>query len=746
MCTICTAMRPFDPKCALTGLEGTEIDTLRATIRDNAGTSPGIWTTHRMAPGDVFHGNLNGSLDQDWVGIRLEAGRSYEIQLTGQTLADPLLRLYDSNGRWLATDDDGGPGLNSRLVFTPGQSGLYFLEADGFGGSAGSYELSARIIQPTAPLRPASMEVMADFLVNGYWSTQGQGARAFDTRFDNVITVNISELSGRANIMARAAMEAWASVADIRFRETGSNADIRFTEGMNGAWASSTMFGSRLVSSTINVSASWLDREGSQIGTYGFQTYLHEIGHALGLGHMGAYNGSGTFASSARFVNDSWQASVMSYFSQAGNPNVQASFAMAGTLMPADIMAIQRLYGAAGNRSLTAGDTIYGLGHNLGGSWLGRIFDAQSGLDRPGIKDARAIALTIWDSGGRDTINLSHDSAAQRVDLRMGTSSDVFGLRGNLQIAPGTMIENYFAGSGNDVVRGNTANNLLRGGPGNDLIHGLAGNDTIHGGAGHDQLFGGAGDDRLFGNQGNDRLSDPSGNNFMSGGLGNDTLIAGSGRDTLNGDDGNDSIMGGGGADMIHGGAGNDTLIGGPGNDWIDGGSGNDRMMGGLGRDTLRGGTGDDTIFGGEGNDVLFGGHGRDRLEGGAGNDILRGQQGNDRLMGQGGNDTLIGGLGSDTMTGGLGADVFRFLTAADSTMANPDLITDFRPGEDLLDFRALNLSYAGTGAHTGARSLRWDHDGGQTRILVDVNGDQRPDMMVRLAGRLDLDADDFIF
>lgn len=674
MCTICAAMRPFDPSCALTGLEGTDIDALRATIRETADAPASIWTTYRMAPGDVFRGNLDGSLDQDWVGIRMEAGRSYEIQLTGQTLADPLLRLYDSGGRWLATDDDGGPGLNSRLVFTPGQSGLYFLEADGFGGSAGSYELSARIIQPTAPLRPASMEVMADFLVDGYWSTQGQGARAFDTRFDNVITVNISELSGRATTMARAAMEAWASVADIRFRETGGTADIRFTESGSGAWASSTMFGSRIVSSTVNISASWLESEGSRVGTYTFQTYLHEIGHALGLGHMGAYNGSGTFGSSARFANDSWQASVMSYFSQTENPNIQASYAVAGTLMPADIVAIQRLYGAADHRSLTAGDTVYGLGHSLGGSWLGRIFDAQNGLDRPGIEDARAIALTIWDSGGRDTINLSHDIAAQRVDLRMGASSDVFGLRGNLQIAPGTVIENFFAGSGNDTVHGNAADNLLRGGAGNDVIHGLAGNDTI---------FGGPGDDRLFGNQG---------------------------------------------ADSIWGGAGNDVI------------------RGGLGHDTLMGGAGQDTLMGGAGNDVLFGGPGHDRLEGGAGNDILRGQQGNDRLMGQGGNDTLIGGLGSDTMTGGLGADVFRFLTAADSTMANPDLITDFRPGEDLLDFRALNLAYAGTGAHTGPRSLRWDHDGGQTRILVDVNGDQRPDMMVRLAGRLDLDADDFIF
>jgi hypothetical protein len=31
------------------------------------------------------------------------------------------------------------------------------------------------------------------------------------------------------------------------------------------------------------------------IDSYSFQTYVHEIGHALGLGHGGPYNGSASY-------------------------------------------------------------------------------------------------------------------------------------------------------------------------------------------------------------------------------------------------------------------------------------------------------------------------------------------------------------------------------------------------------------------------------------------------------------------
>src|SRR5882762_342177 len=53
-------------------------------------------------------------------------------------------------------------------------------------------------------------------------------------------------------------------------------------------------------------------------GGYGFQTYMHEIGHSLGLSHPGTYNagngGSISYASNAEYSLDNRQYTIMSYF------------------------------------------------------------------------------------------------------------------------------------------------------------------------------------------------------------------------------------------------------------------------------------------------------------------------------------------------------------------------------------------------------------------------------------------------
>ncbi|MCZ8240292.1 MAG: VWD domain-containing protein [Microcystis sp. LE19-131.1A] len=76
---------------------------------------------------------------------------------------------------------------------------------------------------------------------------------------------------------------------------------------------------------------------------------------------------------------------------------------------------------------------------------------------------------------------------------------------------------------------------------------------------------------------------------------------------------------------------------------------------------------------------------------GNAGNNVITGNTANNLLNGGGGNDTLNGGAGLDTLTGGAGNDVFLF-QFSQSTVANPDRITDFAIGSDKIDL----LSAAG--------------------------------------------------
>lgn len=503
-----------------------------------------------------------------------------------------------------------------------------------------------------APLPDATPEELAEFLTDGYWEWAGQSRHAFDTRASNVITVDIAGLTAEGRTLALKALEAWEMVADVDFQVVAGGADITFDDVYPGAYASYTASGGVTLSSFVNISTGWLATYGTELWSYSFQTYVHEIGHALGLGHQGPYNAWADFASDALFGNDSWGLSVMSYFDQDTNPNDPGSYASLLTTMIADIVAIQSLYGAPVG-GVTSGDTIWGEGSTLA-NYLGDFFRAEFG---GGIAPMMGVALTIFDSDGLDRVVFSTDVTDQRVNLAGGSRWDVFGQSGTVAIAQGTVIEDYVAGAGNDRVAGNAASNRISGNGGHDLLSGEAGQDRLAGDAGNDTLSGGEGNDRLSGGSGEDSLLGGTGNDVLVGEAGNDRLAGEAGDDSLSGSAGNDRLSGGEGADSLTGGEGNDVLVGEKGEDHLAGDAGNDTLSGSAGNDRLSGGDGADSLTGGTGNDLLAGEAGNDRLEGDAGNDTLSGSDGNDRLSGGDGLDSLTGGAGNDVLTGGTGND-----------------------------------------------------------------------------------------
>jgi serralysin len=199
---------------------------------------------------------------------------------------------------------------------------------------------------------------------------------------------------------------------------------------------------------------------GWSIGESNPRKLMHELLHTLGLDHPGPYNGdSANYDSQALFQQDSNQYTVMSYWTAAvtgaNHVDNEGTTLWASTPLLFDVASLQYLYGA--NMTTRTGNTIYGF-HSTADR---EVFDLAL--------HPQAV-FTIWDAGGRDTLDLSGYATASVIDLHQGAFSDAGGLTDNLSIAFGVLIENAVGGAGNDVIAGNGASNLLAGGGGGDIF------------------------------------------------------------------------------------------------------------------------------------------------------------------------------------------------------------------------------------------------------------------------------------
>ena len=224
-----------------------------------------------------------------------------------------------------------------------------------------------------------------------YLTTGGHDISKFDIKTGDTLTFNVTRLSPAGQELARNALETWAMVSGISFEEVEGSARIHFIEfpGERGGSAGHRLSGDEengytILSSSVKIGGRTITSS-SALGTF-----LHEIGHALGLTHPGNYDGFNyIFEDNAIFANDSYQTTVMSYFPQSRNPNISSFVTDAFRLTPqiADIIAIQLLYGKP--VAANAGDTTYGVGANTG-TILDEYFDLWTGKYNPfiGIGDS----------------------------------------------------------------------------------------------------------------------------------------------------------------------------------------------------------------------------------------------------------------------------------------------------------------------------------------------------------------------
>lgn len=496
------------------------------------------------------------------------------------------------------------------------------------------------------------------------FNTQGMNDQS------NVQSFNTTQMAA-----VRTALTYVKSVTGINFVETAnaSTADFHFATA-NIAGASTTgICHTRFIYTSPGVitnkeaniyldNTEWASFNAAPMpGNSGYETLLHEIGHALGLKHPF----EGPYMLPAATDNTNY--SIMSYTDAGGTKSSFQRY---------DLLALQWMYGKDGLGGQYGFNSTYGPGGLVFSGTAGNdsfggtnSFDTLNGFAGNDKLYGGSGNDTLNGGAGNDTLNggagidyayYNTSSLAVKVDL----SITITQATGGAGIDTLVGIENLLGSNFNDTLLGNSGNNVLSGGAGNDHLEGRLGVDYLYGGAGNDYLDGGIGTSMLAGDVGN----------FLYGGTGNDEM------------------WGVGGADKLYGEDGDDDLYGYVGNDFLSGGNGDDYLCGGLGNDTLNGGTGYDvcSYYDAVSAVIISLNKTTAQATGGAGIDTLVGIEDiigskfNDTLIGNSGSNFLFGRAGNDIMTGGLGADFFYFDSALNAT-ANKDYITDFNAAADTI-------------------------------------------------------------
>ena len=127
--------------------------------------------------------------------------------------------------------------------------------------------------------------------------------------------------------------------------------------------------------------------------------------------------------------------------------------------MPLDIAAVQQLYGVSTSSALSGGQT-FGFNCNIADASR-ELFDFTHNT---------TPIVTLWDSGGYNTLDLSGYSSASTINLNPGGFSSCDGLVNNIGIAYGSKIDNAVGGAGNDTFVLNTYGDSVNGGGGANTV------------------------------------------------------------------------------------------------------------------------------------------------------------------------------------------------------------------------------------------------------------------------------------
>jgi hypothetical protein len=636
----------------------------------------------------IISSSISGSSDApdtDFYRVSSNAGQLLTVNIGGLIGFDPFVVIYDSNGNVLASDDDGGGGLDSFLEFLVPADGDYFIAVHTF---------DVRINDPFA--EDGAVDLLPGNTGSGAYSleiSQTSPEQEFftvDLEAGDILGAAIDGAGGATIAIFNPAGElifgSAANVASFYGSETGlvgvagDNATAAavaatagtYTVAVSGAGAAGSY------ELDLNVNRPTLEAQATNSVQHFFLDFDGASLPGIDFGAAGtlSFNALADFLPNWGLTGADENAVIDAIIATVQNVLVN-SVSANGNNSDFDIVLLNsRDHPNAIGGGITNVSTLV-VGGTIAGTGISTI----------------GLAENI-DVGNFDT----NDNGFVLLDLLSSASSDPNSIN-SLNLAPGTSIIDAIGVVVGTIIAHEAAHLL-----GNFHTENQNGTSEVvdQGGIGA-TLF--DGDDNIYGNAddpdiqfGSDVFETTEGFTGTQDVLNNisQSVTTGQGvgfasrldRSTLyfTGDDSNDVVdvtsiemeildgttgeIIGFEAPVVEASANNGTngfydtgAIGDLDTVRIDLGNGNNQVN--INTDYefdlfITAGSGDDTLFGGAGNDEISSGSGHDLLSGGGGADTLFGGTGDDTLIGGGGNDTLDGGAGDDVFI--LGAGVERII------------------------------------------------------------------------------------
>lgn len=305
---------------------------------------------------------------------------------------------------------------------------------------------------------------------------------------------SFSTLPFKSKEAVRNALSEIGTVTNLSFIEISDGGDLKFTAGNSESSYGSVNFtktGSgvkeQVLVEQIKLHVEKLGQQNFDRGEIGYFAVIRQVLHALGFKHPD--KGDVLVPDHMNKISLTVMSSNSPYPSLVLDPrklqkNSDGKWVNGEvypqTVMPLDIAALQDLYGFTENTTI------------LNNTYKFEVSNPYFG--------------TIYDRGGNDTVDASEVVINSAINLTPGSFSSIRALptdvpedleylphytwtSRNVAVYSSTVLENAVAGSGDDILLGNSANNILEGGSGDDHILASLGDDTLNGGAGHDTVY-----------------------------------------------------------------------------------------------------------------------------------------------------------------------------------------------------------------------------------------------------------------